>query len=291
MYLQNLIKQIIPESIKKDIKKDIKKIKIYKNKIKLLKGRKIDLNSNKKSLLFFTMHKTASTYMKKCMKYLNKKYLGLVHADLESYIWNYSDKNVYQILKEKKSIIFHPKGILYAPLRMYIPIDKIDHYCIVLMLRDPRDVLVSSYYSKAYSHGLPIDKKRKKTFVEIRNQTKQQTIDEYTIANADYLYQRYSDYCNYLIKEQNIKYLRYEDFIQNYDLWINQLEEILNIEITKKDKNALFELKGGDAPTVENKLKHIRKATPGDYKEKLTEKTQELLNSKFKDILLTLNYK
>ena len=79
--------------------------------------------------------------------------------------------------------------------------------------------------------------------------------------------------------------------IQNFDLWINQLEEILNIEISEKDKNVLFKLKGGNAAIVENKFKHIRKGTPGDYQEKLTQKTQELLNSKFKDILLTLNYK
>jgi hypothetical protein len=47
------------------------------------------------------------------------------------------------------------------------------------------------------------------------------------------------------MKTQNLQWLRYEDFIQNFDLWVKQLKECLQISINEQDRTTLFEMKGG----------------------------------------------
>ena len=261
----------------------------YSNEFKLFNGEKLSKN-DKESLLFFTIHKCASTYMQKCMKYINEKYLYLNYVNLEGYIYEYLDQNIYQLIKDERQKLFYPQGNLYSPLRTYIPVEDIGKYRILLMLRDPRDVIVSNYYSTAYSHSLPPNKSQKRIFIERRLNLQEMTVDKYAIQSAHHFYQRYSDYCNYLLKDQKVQYLKYEDFIKNFDLWLRQLEQALGLKISQKDKKALLSLNGNNQKIAENKFKHIRKANPGDYKEKLNQKTQDFLNSKFKDILLTLDY-
>ncbi|OKH21763.1 sulfotransferase domain-containing protein [Chroogloeocystis siderophila] len=289
MYLRQTIKTLLPNKIAKEIKENYKKNKVYSNEIKLLKGREIS-TSNQTSVLFFTTRKCASTYMNNCIRYLNEKYLHLMSVNLASYVWHYLNQEVYKVLEEKQAVAFRHNGILYSPLRQYVPINNLEKYCIVLMLRDPRDVIVSNYYSINYSHTLPINENQQKEFLQYRQRVQQQTVDEYVRERAERFHKIYSEYCHFLIKDRNIKWLRYEDFIQDFDLWVKQLGECFNIDIEEKDINALFELKGGNKKVEENKLNHIRKALPGDHKEKLKTETQDFLNKKFKDILLTLNY-
>ncbi|MEM9904052.1 MAG: sulfotransferase domain-containing protein [Cyanobacteria bacterium P01_D01_bin.44] len=289
MYLKEITKKILPETVSRRIKTYKDKQEKFYNEIKLLNGKKIDRNTTK-SVLFFTTHKCASTYMGKCIRYINGKYLNLTHLDFMLYLWMYSNQDTFQLLENKKSIVFYPEGMLYSPLRKYVPVPEIDQYCILLMLRDPRDVIVSEYFSVAYSHVLSPHKMRKEELLNRRSQVQKMTVDEYALEKAKHYQQVYSEYCNHLIKAQNIKFLRYEDFMQNFNFWIQQLEDCLKISISEEDRDRLYELKGGDAEIIENKLKHIRKGTPGDYKNKLTEETQDFLNSKFKEILLTLNY-
>ncbi|PIG90609.1 sulfotransferase domain-containing protein [Gloeocapsopsis sp. IPPAS B-1203] len=287
MYLRQAIKTIVPEPILKKIKANYNKNKKYSNEIQLLKGKKVS-QSSEKSAIFFTTRKCASTYMDKCIEYLNEKYLNLTPVNFESYIWQYSNQDMYQVLEENLTA-FQPQGILYAPLRKYVPIKNIENYRILLMLRDPRDVIVSNYYSLGFSHSLPLDEERKKEFLDFRERIQKQSVDEYVIERADRFYRMYDEYCN-LIKTQNLQWLRYEDFMQNFDLWVKQLGECLQISINEQDRNILFEMKGGGNQVEENKLKHIRKATPGDHKEKLSQETQDFLNTKFKDLLLILKY-
>lgn len=289
MHLRKLIEKVIPERISRKIKHYKNKRKRFGNEIKLLNGKNFSKNEAK-SVIFFTTHKCASTYMNKCLSYVNERYLNLTHIDFMLYLWLYSSQDTFEILEKKKSMAFQPKGFLYSPLRKYVSIPEIDHYYVLLMLRDPRDVIVSDYYSVAYSHGLSPNKLRGEELLNRRNRVQKMTVDEYAIEKAEHFQKVYSDYCNYLVKDQNIRFLRYENFMQNFDFWIKQLEQCLKIRISQEDRNILYELKGGNVKITENKLNHIRKATPGDYKNKLTEETQDFLNSTFKDILLTLNY-
>ncbi|MBE9047651.1 sulfotransferase domain-containing protein [Pleurocapsales cyanobacterium LEGE 10410] len=206
----------------------------YNNELKLFNGESLSKNEQK-SILFFTIHKCASTYMQKCMKYINEKYLNLNYVNLEGYVYQNFDCNIYQLINQEKQNLFYQKGNLYSPLRKYIPVKEIERYHVLLMLRDPRDVIVSNYFSTAYSHSLPPRKNQKRIFLERRLNLQKLTIDEYAIQSAHHFYQRYSDYCNYLIKERNVQHLKYEDFVEDFNLWLQKLERTLKLNISKKD--------------------------------------------------------
>ena len=183
-YLPNWIKKIIKQQLLSKITRNEKLVK------QIMASKKIS-QSNKQSVLFFTTHKCASTYMEKIFNYLNTNYLGLTSINIESYLWNNFNQDVFQILQEKQSIIFRSKGIFYSPLHQFISIDNIQNYCILLMLRDPRDVLVSNYYSLAYSHTLPKNQKRSQSFLEKRKKVQSMTIDEFVLSRANRFYKVY----------------------------------------------------------------------------------------------------
>ncbi len=53
------------------------------------------------------------------------------------------------------------------------------------MIRDPRDILVSSYYSFGFSHGFSSVQKIKDIQKERRIIIQSKTIDEYALENSD----------------------------------------------------------------------------------------------------------
>jgi hypothetical protein len=289
MKITKAAKFLLPKEIKTKLIKFQDKRKIFGNEIKLLEGNTIKRN-DRQSTVFFTTHKCASTYMNSCLNYINEKHLGLVHIDFMRYLWKYSSRDTFEVLEENKNQIFHNKGILYSPLRKYFPIPSIEEYRIILMLRDPRDVIVSHYYSMAYSHALSPNKERQEELLSRRSKYQQQSVDEYARDISEQFYMIYSEYCDNFIKRRNITFLKYEDFILDFEKWIFQLSKILGVYLTPEDKSYLFELKGGKRKVSEDPSKHVRKAIPGDFRDKLTKETQKFLNQKFEYIFQVMGY-
>ena len=262
----------------------------FRREIRLLEGK--DLNhKTDRSVCFFTTIKCASTYVQKALVYLNRRCLDLSYANFGGYIHICSDLSMQDFLAEHHQRVFRPKGVLYGPLREFFPIEDIDQYRIVLMLRDPRDVVVSSYFSHAFSHPVPSNKERRKWFMDRREKVKSQTIDEYARGEfPEYILRVYSDYCEHLVRNQNVQVLRYEDFMQDFDRWFSHLEASLEMKLGEVHRDGLFKLKGGGAKPGENKFSHVRRATPGDHRDKLNPDSCEYLNQKFADVMETLGY-
>ena len=67
-------------------------------------------------------------------------------------------------------------------------IANFEKYRVVLMIRDPRDVLVSRYYSLGYSHTPPSKHSDKYgDFLKERKRIRQITVDEYVVGGGDRL--------------------------------------------------------------------------------------------------------
>ncbi len=82
----------------------------------------------------------------------------------------------------------------------------------ILFVRDPRDVLVSEYFSNAYSHSLPQTAPETSEIASERERAIATNINEYVLSRAKALDATAEAY-RPLIGDETVKILRYEDFI------------------------------------------------------------------------------
>jgi len=268
----------------------------FRAEYNLVSGRPMTL-SEEKSVVFFTTIKCASTYTGRAIRYLVQNCVDLRQVDLEHFVHACTDRDWPEYLHEHRETAFTPNGIFYGPFRRMFALPDLERYRIILMLRDPRDVIVSNYFSRAFSHPTPSNKARAKTFLKQRSDLQGRDINEYaTGPYADQMLSIYSEYCEQLVRARDVQVLKYELFVEDFDAWLAQFCDCLQLPPSDTHIQALRDLRSapawlsGKKSTKENKYQHLRKATPGDFREKLSLESQALLNEKFANVLKTLNY-
>ena len=222
------------------------------------------------SIIHFSLNKAATQYTKSI---LNRCAIenGMQPVNIHGYAFNTDFPFLDHLSAEemkKYHHIFKQNGYLYSVFGGMIEgIPNLEKYKVLLMVRDPRDILVSGFYSIAYSHSTP-DKQGNKyeKFMEQRAKARGSTIDKYVIAESDKVYNIFLRYKNLLIDiHPTVCVITYEQMVDDFQVWL-------------KD-------------TLEDIHKHIRKGKAGDYMEKLNSETIEHLNTKFSSILDALGYK
>lgn len=160
---------------------------------------------------------------------------------------------------------------------------------IVLLVRDPRDALVSQYYSfggKYSSHAR--SRANPAMIVQAMKQTAGLEIDEYVVQAArEYLrkLQKYGEMLDYPFVEVR----RYEDVY--FDKRQFLLDIFLHFGITVSPETIESVARISDVrPESEDVSKHIRKGTPGDHREKLRKGTIAVLNRTFRDTARNFGY-
>lgn len=230
-----------------------------------------------RSVFFFTTHKCASTFTPKILACVAKK-RDLKLIDYAKYLWHKRDDDVFLYLESDSDRLFRDKGCVFAPLRQWINIEAAKVSDVIIMLRDPRDVLVSMYYSMAFTHELPGNRKRRKEFLKERDRILSITIDQFVVEKSEHFVFLYQQYFDILQVNKNYYFCTYEKMIFNFDDWIRGIENYLGVEFDMASKKVWkTEI---SPPTVEN-MSHKRKMLPGDYKNKLQPQTIEILNAVF----------
>ena len=239
----------------------------------------------KKNILFFTVHKAASMFIYKICHDLSKE------CGLNYYSVNHNKYNTYYFDTEENDLEditnWQNKTGCFAPLRYYFNIPQELKAHIILHLRDPRDVLVSLYFSEAYSHSVfkgVFDLNQSE-----RNEIINMGIDQYVLEYADTFNRKYTEYRS-LLREPDSIFVKYEDLVLNFPFWLQEVAKGFAIENTKFIHRMIKKYKGEFEVKKENIHAHKRKIVPGDYKEKLTPETIGKLNAIFSDNLKKYNY-
>jgi len=256
----------------------------YRDAKQALKGN-VKPTSDHASILLFTTEKCASTYTTKILGRLATAH-DLFTADVEAYFSVKSiDANHYFSERAHRLAVFQPTGRYLGPLRNYYPIEDIETYLKVLVLRDPRDVLTSFYYSKLHSHIVISE-----DFYRERQKYKDYDIDRFVIEYLPIVKHRYQTYCDQLLGTDNLIILPYELLVSDFDAWLDRLLTFL--DLGDSDPHLISELKANEKNTVADgeKTSHIRNKTPGDYKRKLKPETQAHLTQELQSILKNLDY-
>ena len=281
------------KKLKKDINKNFPKLSLFLNsKLRIFfldfknerlaqKGKSIS-KSEKPTILLFTAHKCASTFTSKVVGQLAEAANMIEVNFARFFIYNKKSYQLGQADFLKKA--FFKKGYYYGPFRSFKNLPDIEEYRILLILRDPRDVLTSHYFSTAFSHPI-----MNKNIYDERQKALQQTIDEYVMTNAEKTREYYKDYCEKALPLPNTLFLKYEDMISDFEPWFRKLATHINMDENKElieniIANSNFKVE------KENKYSHIRSIKSGDYLDKLKPETIEFLNEFFKDELKALGY-
>lgn len=256
----------------------------FKKERALLNGVRLS-KSEHTSILFFTTQKCASRYVSEVIRALCTS-AGMVAADYDAYV------AMVRLPKQKNpfshhgtiSSAFQRKGYYYGPIGTYRDIPDLGVYKTFLQLRDPRDVLTSLYFSTVYSHALISPK-----LIRRRKEAQTMGIDEYVIATAEEYLTIYNGYCDHLLGQKNVLFLKYEEMVTDFDAWLQKLSQHLALS----DQEEAIEAIRTDADfsmEQEDPYSQRRQIRPGDHRRKLKPETIKKLNKRFKPVLEKLNY-
>jgi len=246
----------------------------FRNERMMMEG--VDVaKSRHRSIIFFTAHKCASVYISRILKALSED-AKMTHIDFSLYFY-FTDPSKRELFSNPAFLknAFKKRGYYYGPYREFHNIPDMDEYAVLLVLRDPRDVLTSQYYSIAYSH--PITNRK---LLLRRREAQQMTVDEYVLRARHRVRRVYETYCSELLGRPNVLFLKYEDMVADFEPWLRRAAEHVGLDgnellLRRIIGEADFEVKGDDV------YSHKRKVKQGDHRRQLKRETIEILNVEF----------
>jgi hypothetical protein len=162
----------------------------------------------------------------------------------------------------------------------------------LLMVRDPRDAIVSEYFSNAYSHSIPQRTQDAAPITELlekrRREALDTTIDEYVVERGRSLLSAYLGYVNQL-DSASMRVVKYEDYIFKKPDLIRLIASDFDMHVD--DAQIATIMAWADIrPETEPPPACGRRVTPGDHREKLRPETIAKLNTIMKPAMDAFGY-
>lgn len=247
--------------------------------------RSLRFRSSGKSVLVFSVHKAASTFFsREVLPYIHpgnlRNYAGLFFQGVE------------------RKINFRSRGYVYGPIRTTVDVGEViyskyllpaydlrdnSNFRKIIIVRDPRDVLISGYYSFGFSHRLSSSSRMRAKQMNNRDKIIKSSIDEYCLENIESTLHGYNllmDICS-----SGADLIRYEDMISDF----------AKVEVVLKKynfpENRLRKIKNDARPSESvDVTKHKRSGKSAQYKQELAPATIIHLNERFEKILSYFDY-
>ena len=195
----------------------------------------------------------------------------------------------------------------FAPIRFFVDVPNLDKYSVILHLRDPRDVLVSMYFSYCFIHPGEVAAnsgyRRRVADEGIDAFVLNKVSDRSAMYRGDYgtgghvedlvgnLPKRYEAYIDRLLGKPNVIFVRYEEMVTDYRSWLEKFIAPFPLENRGRVVEELVAMSPELFPRrTQDVMSHVRHVTPGDYREKLKPSTIRELNAVFGDVLDVLGY-
>lgn len=189
---------------------------------------------------------------------------------------------------------FRPKGYVFGGFRSLPGAVTLPPFATgrtVLLVRDPRDMLTSLYFSLAYSHRPPGEGAGgalAASFEEKRREVNLMDIDAFALGAARTVAGQYRT-VEHKLQGISHKLYRYEDIIFDKLAWAKDMVAYLGLPA----RPAVVERAAAEndvRPQVEDVTQHVRKVAPGDHVEKLKAETIAELNAQLAPILRKYGY-
>jgi hypothetical protein len=243
-------------------------------------------SSSDESIVFITMHKAGSVFVNSVLNIVSEEN-GLTPVDFAGEAFRGGVKEWKYCVD--KSPLFRERGYYFGAFRgPYV--DKfadLSQNRILMQVRDPRDCIVSLYYSYRYSHGAPGKGPLRKIFDRIRQSTQEKGIDEFALQQAESYAKRLQMISN--VRNQNTGktvLVTYEEMVQDFDGWLDRILGYFELRISEKTRSKLRKMASFNV-TDEDQQAHKRQVTPGDHLRKLAPETisrmDEIMNAQLRE--------
>ncbi len=240
------------------------------------------------SVYFYTLHKCASSLF---AGYILPNALGLRHIHFARQIHRHF-KNI--------NLKFEPNGHIYGPIRVSAsrnsPVfnDFVQHVIkpefvkdkrVVFFIRDPRDIIVSAYYSFGFHHKLSHKKEKRQEQLDCRSRLQTMGVDAYAIENYEFFLENFRLIAALRNQCQFAMVLKFEQMVSDFDQFADQLKQMIRLR-----PSVIRHAYNVSRPKQREKDTHRRSGQTGEFRTKLRPETIERLNFHLKDVLDEFGY-
>ena len=229
------------------------------------------------SVALFTLHKAGSTFLSERLALLLKQQKYDV-ADLGYHCRQ--DPGKLLALLEQESVchaLFSKKGIFHKAIRSPVNPDWVGETRIILVTRDPRDIMTSMYFSFKHSHVIlrEADRSRKSKMETI-------AIDEFVLQSGqlEALVERLELYQEYF-KNPRVCHTTYEEMVTSPETAESRMATFLRLPAEHKK---IFSKEDFHVER-EDIMSHRRQIAPGDHARKLAPATIRHCNNKIRHLM------
>lgn len=264
----------------------------YRNEIRLLDGGSVG-RPDRPSVVLHTVERAASRFVFHLLGRLARN-AGLVPIDLDSY--HYEIGRIRPWIEGGRggeSPLFAAPGCFYGPLRTASDdVLRLPHKAI-LMVRDPRDVLVSLHHNHAWEPRTPIaggDQAAGEVEREMRD-ARAMTLDAFVrhMARPDsHVMQTFRAYRTTLLGSPRVLLTRYETMLGDPVAWLDPIVRHLDWPPDRTLRDGVLV---SDPPRQASRAgSGLREARPGAHARDLAPETRALLAERLRDVLDAFGY-
>jgi len=233
----------------------------------------------KPSVYAFSLPKAGSVLLDSMLSALSVAE-GLTYVSIMGQFFEIGLAEKHVPAQTSKAFLDH--GYCYGGFRSFprhFEIPNLGSCKAILLVRDPRDMIVSHYYSTRLSHPDPgriLSTSMKG--MPLREKAQRLTIDEYAIDLTKFYGRLMRGYIDVLEKNPDtFRVYRYEDVIFRKREWISDIGSYFGWSVPEA-KLRRIAAKNDILPRAEKESKHVRQVSPGDHKRKLEPATIVQLN-------------
>lgn len=158
----------------------------------------------------------------------------------------------------------------------------------VLLVRDPRDALVSEYFSNAFSHSVPRGAHTRTQMLDLRKEARESPIDDFVVARAPGMACTMLEYAP-LLRDPLLKLYRYENIITDKRRMLEEIAEHFRWSIEEARLQDI--LAWADVfPEEERPTEFVRRVRPGDHRDKVSASVIGQLNELLAESMRVFGY-
>ncbi|WP_157961909.1 sulfotransferase domain-containing protein [Acuticoccus kandeliae] len=160
----------------------------------------------------------------------------------------------------------------------------------LLLVRDPRDIAVSYYFSMSRSHVLPRQGTAREEILKLRETALSQEVSAYVMkGKVNPVINNLKLFIEHSENFENMEVLRYEDVIFDKPLLVDKICDYCAVDLPAEERTRIA-AKHDIRPERENPNAHVRQVTPGNYKTHLSEEAQTFLTRRYQRLMTKLGY-